>query len=129
MGAMRADRVVAGLALAVTALGGCADRGVKPEELKAWVGRPVAALEKDWGAATRETQDGDLRILIYEELGKKGARTFDESLSPSVRQMGPLGMAHAAAQEAYRMPTVYVRSYLFWVDRQGTIVNSAVHQP
>jgi hypothetical protein len=125
---MRADRAVAVLALATVALGGCADTGVKPEELQAWVGKPAAALEKDWGPATREAEDGDLRILIYEEVEKRSSSSF-ENAAPAARYLGPTALAHAAAQEAYRIPTVYVRSYLFWVDRQGTIVNSTVRQP
>jgi hypothetical protein len=130
MWAMRVDRAVAGLALLILALAGCADTGVKPEALKAWVGKPAAALEKDWGPATREVEDGELRILIYEEVEKRATRSFeDPGTTTAARYLGPTAIAHAAAQEAYRIPTVYVRSYLFWVDRQGTIVNSTVRLP
>jgi hypothetical protein len=129
MGAMRALRASVAALLAVAGLtaAGCGRSAVKPEELRAWVGRPATALEKDWGPATREVPDGDLRILIYEELTKNTSKGFEGSRS--VRALGPYGAAHEAAKEAYRLPTIYVRSYLFWVDPAGTIVNSTVSQP
>lgn len=124
---MRRPRHLLVALLALAGASGCA-RGLSPEELRVWVGRPVAVLEKDWGSATREVQDGDLRVLIYEEVTKNTARSFERA-GPAVRALGPYGAAQAAAQEAYRLPTVYVRSYLFWVNPEGRIVNSAVHQP
>jgi hypothetical protein len=125
---MGADRVVAVLAVATLALAGCAAGGVKPEALQTWVGKSAAALEKDWGPATREAEDGELRILIYEEVEKQTTSNF-ENAAPAARYLGPTALAHVTAQEAYRLPTVYVRSYLFWVNRQGTIVNATVRQP
>jgi hypothetical protein len=125
--AMRRPRYLLLTLLALALVSGCA-RPLTPEELRVWVGRPVASLEKDWGAATREVREGDLRILIYEEVTKNTARDFERT-GPTARAAGPYGVAQAAANEAYRLPTVYVRSYLFWVNPGGRIVNSAVHQP
>jgi hypothetical protein len=129
--AMRAGRFAVtwvAAALLASGLGGCGDKPIQPEVLQTWVGRPAATLEKDWGTATREVQDGDLRILIYEEVQKGKPLAFGESTSTS-RFFGATGAAHVTATEVYRTPTVYVRSYLFWVNREGTIVNSAVRQP
>jgi hypothetical protein len=127
MPAPRRSLSAALLTFAVLVAAGCGQPALKPEELQAWVGKPAAALEKDWGPATREVADGDMRILIYEELAKNAAKGFEGSRS--VRLLGPYGAAHEAAKEAYRLPTVYVRSYLFWVDQAGKIVNSTVSQP
>ena len=80
---MRAGRFAVVLGLVLVAAVGCADKGVKPEEMEAWVGRPAATLEKNWGSATREVQDGDLRILIYEEVGKGKPLNFNESTGTS----------------------------------------------
>ncbi|MBI3456588.1 MAG: hypothetical protein HY002_12495 [Candidatus Rokubacteria bacterium] len=124
---MSLARSALALAALLAAVLGCS-QAVRPEVLRSWVGRPAAALEKDWGPPTREVPDGELRILIYEEVTKNTQRTFD-SADPRGRTLGAYAAAQAAAQEAYRLPTVYVRSYLFWVNRGGTIVNSAVHQP
>jgi hypothetical protein len=123
----RRFRSVALLTMAVLTAAGCGQPAVRPEELQAWVGKPATALEKDWGPATREVVDGDMRILIYEEMAKNAAKGFEGARS--VKQLGPYGAAHEAAKEAYRMPTVYVRSYLFWVDQAGKIVNSTVSHP
>lgn len=134
MTAMASTRRVraCGMALAVFfglgGLGGCGGGGVRPEALKAWIGRPASAIEREWGAPTRETRDGEFRILIYEEIERKGStgQAFD---NPNVDRRGRYETIEAAAQQLYRAPTVYVRSYLFWVDRQGTIVNSTVRTP
>jgi len=125
---MRAGRFAVTLGAVLVVSAGCADKGVAPEDLRAWVGRPVATLEKDWGSATREVQDGDVRILIYEEVRKGEPGKFNESTAGS-RFFGTSGAGHVQATEVYRTPTVYVRSYLFWVDPSGRIVNSAVRQP
>jgi hypothetical protein len=115
-----------GLVLAVAVVGAACASGIKPEALRAWVGRPAAELERDWGAATREVPDGELRILVYEEVERRTSRNFETS---GAGRADAYAAAAAAAQEAYRIPTVYVRSYLFWVNRDGTIVNSMVRQP
>jgi len=125
-----------GLVVTLALAAGCGGyTGLRPEALQKWVGRPATSLQKDWGPATREVEDGDLRILVYEEMQQKGSYYkggFEtENQDPSrYRQGGADYVAAAeAAQKAYRAPTVYVRSYLFWVDREGTIVNSAVRTP
>jgi hypothetical protein len=130
--AMKCSSRLLGLGLAVAFAAGCGG-GVRPEVLKGWVGRPAASLEKDWGVPTREVPDGDLRILVYEEVERQraGASKFD--------YQDPYGnygsnrdihtQAQIAAEEAYRAPRVYVRSYLFWVDREGKIVHSAIRTP
>lgn len=115
-----------GLALALALVGAACASGIKPEALRAWIGRPAAELERDWGAATREVPDGDLRILVYEEVERRVGRNFETT---AAGRQDAYAAAAAAAQEAYRVPTVYVRSYLFWVNRDGTIVNSMVRQP
>jgi hypothetical protein len=117
--------VVLALGLAAAA---CA-AGVHPEVLKAWVGRPATALEADWGPPTRETQDGDVRVLIYEEVERPSGRTTFDDQDPSRSRGSGYSAAAAAAAEAYKAPRVYVRSYLFWVTREGTIVHSAVRTP
>lgn len=123
---MKGLRVGLGLAVAVGAATACSS-GIRPEVLQGWVGRPAAALERAWGPATREVPDGDLRVLIYEEVERSTSRTFENTATS--RTGGTYAAAAVAAQEAYRPPTVYVRSYLFWVNRDGTIVNAMVRQP
>jgi hypothetical protein len=117
---------VRGLVLAVAVLGAACASGIKPEALRAWVGRPAAELQRDWGAATREVPDGELRILVYEEVERRARRNFETT---GGGRADAYAAAAAAAQEAYRIPTVYVRSYLFWVNGDGTIVNAMVRQP
>ncbi len=116
------------LALALLLAAGCASSGIRPEVLQAWVGRPVAALEKDWGPPTREVQDGQTRILVYEELERKSTKSTFDDADPS-RPRGTYGVAQLTANQAYQGPTVYVRSYLFWVNRDDTIVHAAVRTP
>ena len=92
------------------------------------MGRPAAAIQQEWGPATREIVDGDLRILVYEQVER---RTSSDFQSPAATRAsgGAAGLAQAAAADAYRSPTVYVRSYLFWVNREGTIVHSDMREP
>jgi hypothetical protein len=119
-----------GLGLAVTLVAGCGG-GIRPEVLKSWVGRPAAALEKDWGPATREVPDGDLRILVYEEVerARDGKSSNFDQQDPGGYSRDVHHQAQLAAERAYHAPRVYVRSYLFWVDREGKIVNSMVRTP
>jgi hypothetical protein len=130
MNAMTRLGRLAGLGLVVSLAAGCGG-GIRPEVLKGWVGRPAASLEKDWGAPTREVPDGELRIMVYEEVEKQ--RTGNTGLFD---QQDPGGYsrdihheAQKAAERAYHAPRVYVRSYLFWVDREGKIVHTAVRTP
>lgn len=111
-----------GLAAALAA--GCA-ASIRPEVVQSWVGRPAAALQQEWGPPTREAQDGDLRILIYEEVTRQTARTFQTTAVPRAVS----GTGHLEAQEAYRLPTVYVRSYVFWVTPVGTVVRAIIREP
>ena len=64
--ATRASALLVGAGLLL--LAGCASKGLRPDELEQWVGRPSTALEKAWGPATREVPDQGLRLLVYEEL-------------------------------------------------------------
>jgi hypothetical protein len=124
----RLGRLV-GLGLAVVLAAGCGG-GIRPEVLKGWVGRPAASLEKDWGPATREVPDGDLRIMVYEEVERQryGNNAFDQA-DPGGYHRDIHHEAQKAAELAYHAPRVYVRSYLFWVDREGKIVHTAVRTP
>jgi hypothetical protein len=117
---MRMIRLAGALALLLAA--GCVS-GIPPERLKTWVGRPAATLEKDWGPPTREVQEGDLRILIYEEV--ENPRISGLQGTTSAYRRG----AVQSPDEPSPGPAVYVRSYLFWVNPQGTIVDSAVRAP
>jgi hypothetical protein len=127
--AMTRTRCLVGLGLALALAAGCGG-GIRPEVLRGWVGRPAASLEKDWGPATREVPDGDMRILVYEEVERARTRAtpFDYQ-DPYGNSRDVHHQAQRAAEEAYRAPRVYVRSYLFWVDREGKIVHSAVRTP
>ena len=117
------------LALAL-AIAGCAGGGVDPKVVKSWEGRPAESLEKDWGPPTREAQDGDLRIMIYEEMTKRdrGGSSFDAQ-DPSRMRGSNYEQAYQQAQDAYKAPRVYARSYLFWVNRDGKIVHATVRTP
>lgn len=115
------------VALVVGLGAGCASSVVRPEVLQGWVGRPAAALRQEWGLPTREIPDGARRILVYEQLEKRSGSDF-QSTPSSARQSG-LSPAQALANEIYRNPTVYVRSYLFWVDAQDAIVHVDIRQP
>jgi hypothetical protein len=127
---MPARRGIVRFALIVVLVAGCASSGLPPEALKRWVGRPAATLQKDWGPATREVPDGELRILVYEEVEQRTSKSGFDNQDPSRPRGGTTYQAaHDAANEAYHTPKVYVRSYLFWVNREGTIVNSAVRTP
>jgi hypothetical protein len=119
------------LRLAVAlALAGCASGGVDPQVLRHWEGRPAATLEKDWGPPTREAKEGDLRIMIYEEIGKSGGQSKFDAQDPSrMRGGASYEQAYQSSQEAYKAPRVYIRSYLFWVNPEGKIVHAAVRNP
>ena len=110
--------------LALAGLTACAT-GISSESLQAWIGKPAAALTQDWGPATREVKDGDRRILIYEQLDRSTTTDF-QTRRPTIKN------TYGRAEEIEALPpaaTVYVRSYLFWVDRDGVIVQSAVREP
>jgi hypothetical protein len=69
--------------------------------------------------------DGDRRLLIYEQLERSSATDF-RTRRPTARN------TYGRAEEADQLPpapTTHVRSYLFWVDRDGVIVQSAVREP
>ena len=114
------------LTLALGLAAGCSTV-IRPEALQAWVGRPAATIEADWGPATRVVEDGALRILIYEQLERKSGGDFANA-APSLKRSG-YEPGSAAAKEAYRNPRVYARSYLFWVNSEGTIVHADVREP
>jgi hypothetical protein len=109
------------LALLLALLAGCGG-GIKPEALQTWVGRPSAALEKDWGPPTREVPDGDQRILIYEEVETRRRNSALDGTKTAVSR----GEAQQAEQNTPRESMVSVRSYQFWVDAAGTIVRATV---
>ncbi len=90
-----------------------------------WVGRPAASLEKDWGPATREAQDGDLRLLVYEEVQKQSRSGMLDGSGTASRK----AEAESETDKKYSGPRIHVRSYLFWVNPDGTIVRSTVRNP
>jgi hypothetical protein len=115
--------------LVLGVVAGCAS-GIRPEVLQSWVGRPAAALEREWGPPTREVTDGDLRILIYEEAERATSQNFSSPSGGGARGgTDKWAAAQAQANEAFRAPTVYARSYLFWVNREGAIVNATRRDP
>ena len=124
---MRGAALAVGL-LAVAGLGlaACTRGGVPPEQVQAWVGRPAADLVKSWGAPTREVDDAGQRVLIYEEMERNSNTNFEKTVT--ARQAGSAAAAEAARQAALG-PTVYARSYLFWVDGAGAIVRAQIRQP
>jgi len=111
------------LGLAVGLAGAGCSTAIRPEVLKAWIGRPAAALEREWGTPTREVPDGALRILIYEQFEKRSGSDFQAGAGRRAITSSD------APSETYRSPTVYARSYLFWVNPEGTIVHSDVRNP
>ena len=117
----------AALVVGFTALGlaACA-HGLPPEQVQAWVGRPAGDLVRSWGAPTREVDDGGQRILIYEEMERSQKLAFEKQVT--ARQAGSAAAAEAE-NAAARGPTVYARSYLFWVDAAGAIVRAQIRQP
>jgi hypothetical protein len=116
------------LGLFLLSVAGCA-AGVRPEALQAWVGRPAAALEQEWGAPTRRVQDGEQQVLIYEEVERAGQRGFEPPADSPPLLTGTAGQWLAAHQASLRDPTVYARSYLFWVNREGTILRAVRRDP
>jgi len=128
---MMSARLALGIAVTVVAVA-CA-RGIKPEVVQGWVGQPAVALEREWGPATREVQEGPLRILIYEEVARRSTtRSFEQQTALQNRAgtfSDPRAVQRIEAEEAARAPMVYVRSYLFWVDQGGTVVRSEIQQP
>ena len=107
-------------------LAACTRGGLPPEQVQAWVGRPAADLVKTWGAPTREVVDADQRVLVYEEMERNRDQNFERTVTAS--QAGSAAAAEAA-NAAARGPTVYARSYLFWVDAAGAIVRAQIRQP
>src|SRR5262245_39630588 len=129
MNAMKRLGGLVGLGWAVALAAGCGG-GVRPEVLNGWVGRPAASLEKDWGPATREVPDGELKILVYEEVERqRGHQSQFDQQDPGGYHKDIHHEAQKAAERAYHAPRVYVRSYLFWVDHEGKIVHTAVRTP
>jgi len=118
----RATAVVGFLALGLTA---CARGGLPSEQVQAWVGRPAGDLVRAWGVPTREVDDAGQRVLIYEEMERNQNLAFEKQVT--ARQVGSAAAAEAA-NVAARGPTIYARSYLFWVDAAGAIVRAQIRQ-
>ncbi len=114
--------------VAVVALGmvACSRGGLPPEQVQAWVGKPATDLVRAWGVPTREVDDAGQRVMIYEEMERNQSLNFEKTVT--ARQAGSAAAAEAANQAA-RGPTVYARSYLFWVDPTGAIVRAQIRQP
>jgi hypothetical protein len=114
--------------VALVALGSaaCSRGGLPPEQVQAWVGKPATDLVRAWGAPTREVDDAGQRVMIYEEMEKNNTLNFEKTVT--ARQAGSAAAAEQANQ-ALRGPTVYARSYLFWVDTAGAIVRAQIRQP
>ena len=117
---MRTIRLLLIGAAAVTMAAGCSSAPISPEQLQTWVGRPIADIEREWGPATREVADGSQKILVYEHLESKSGTDFQKPPEAG----GARRMAQQTANDAVRGPTVYARSYLFWVDAAGKIVRA-----
>lgn len=127
MGGMRRAALVVGVVVLVgLGVAACMRGGVAPEQVQAWVGRPAADLVKTWGAPTREVADAGQRVLIFEEIERNNNLNFERTVTS--RQAGSAAAA-AAANAAALGPTVYARSYLFWVDGAGAIVRAQIRQP
>ena len=122
-GMRRAPVITAVVALGLAA---CSRGGLPPEQVQAWVGRPATDLVRAWGAPTREVDDAGQRVMIYEEMERNQALNFEKTVT--ARQAGSAAAAEQA-NAAARGPTVYARSYLFWVDTAGAIVRAQIRQP
>ncbi len=59
----------------------------------------------------------------------RDAQTAFDGQDPSRMRGTSYDQASRLAQEAYRTLRVYVRAYLFWVNREGRIVHAAVRTP
>ena len=115
-------------AVVLALLTGCVrTTAVHPEVLQAFVGRPVAALEKEWGPATREVPDGGQRLLIYEQMDRRDA--VDVARSDSTKRAKTLNYVQTQTNATVNPGKVYARSYRFWVDAAGTVVRWAVQEP
>ena len=116
------------LFVGVTALAfsACKSTGLPPEQIQAWVGRPAADLVRAWGPPTREVDDAGQRLLVYEQVERNQRPAF--ATQTTARVTGSAESA-VAANAATQGPTVYARSYLFWVDAVGKIVRSQIRQP
>ena len=112
--------------LAALGLVACSRGGLPPERVQAWVGRPAAELEREWGAPTRDVTDGGQRVMIYEEVER--SQTTDFSRQVSTRSRAP-GEDPTAAAASTLGSSSYARSYLFWVDTAGNITRTQIRQP
>jgi hypothetical protein len=121
---MRHAALIAGFA--ALGLAACTRGGLPPEQVQAWVGRPAGDLVRAWGAPTREVDVAGERVLIYEEMERNQTLAFEKTVT--ARQAGSAAAAEAA-NAAARGPTIYARSYLFWVDAAGAIVRAQIRQP
>jgi hypothetical protein len=119
-------RLAWAVGLAMLGVAACSKGGVPPEQVQAWVGRPAADLIREWGAPTKEVQDGGQRVLIYEEMERTGSAEFSRTVSPRYQD-------EPQAATPTPTPTInynsYARSYLFWVDAAGKISQTKIHQP
>jgi len=113
------------LVIGLTALGltACARGGLPPERVQAWVGRPAAELVREWGAPTKEVDDGGQRLMVYDEIERGKGLRFDQTVT--AREAGSTSAAKTA-NTSIQGPTVYARSYLFWVDAAGAIVRAQI---
>jgi hypothetical protein len=112
----------------VLGVAGCGPVAIPPEVLQRYVGRPAADLKKDWGEPSREVPDGDLRILVYEELRESSPGDFQNPRG-TVYKPRSSGTGLEAPSDREKGLTVYVRSYLFWVNREGLVVRTTVREP
>jgi hypothetical protein len=114
----------ASLAVLLLGAAACSSSGISPAVLQTWVGKPVTGLRQEWGAATRELPDSGLTLYIYEELERRTGQSFEQP-NPEQRPNKDEMVLRLGAVP----PRVYVRSYLFWADRDGKIVRAEVRQP
>jgi hypothetical protein len=115
--------------LALLGVAACGPVAIRPEVLQQWIGRPATVLEKEWGEPSRQVSEGDLRILVYEELTQRTGQDFKSAQRNSPYAPREAGGGLAETPTPDRGLTVYVRSYLFWVNPAGVIVRTAVREP
>src|SRR5262249_26325989 len=100
--------VIAGLA--IVGLLACNRGGLPPEKVEAWIGRPAADLEREWGPPTKEVTDAGQRVLIYEEVERTGNAEFSREVSQRSAGSGPPPPARAALRSRSRRGVVPLRA-------------------
>ncbi len=115
---------------AALVLAGCSSSTVvRPEVLQSWVGRSAAALEKEWGPATREVTDPGQHLLVYDQLGPGNSIEVSRPGATELHRTSETDYVQTQSRATIGPGGVYVRSYVFWVDARGTIERVEVREP